>query len=310
MKDKLKLQYDLDEQGYVDIYFELAPYIDAFANKKTAPDKYNRLRSELCEIVSRGNADNYWDDILRCVSEELPPSIMGAIERAPAVEIMGEHFAEILMNAIDETIQANHADKRNPTCMNMTIKIDAQSLPGLVSLYVFDNGRGYPQKFLQQINTEEGRNNYMLTQQNTTNLKKRDAHLNTSRAYDGPDLVGGRGLGLRMFLADAQNDQLVGLGPNKKLTNIYPKSEDYYLHFGNLQENSPSCRGGVIHLRTPLTPRKSFSELMIDEGDRNVEADTLSPDIISSGVSSLSIDVGSDYEDEDEEGYNKKFSPR
>lgn len=311
MEDTLELQYAVNEYRDVSISLDLGPYISAFENRERAPEVYRSLENELRAIVVRANVNSYWLRICELAMADLSLSCKNEIEKSPAVQIMTEHFVEIFMNAIDETLQANHADKTNSTCMNMIIRIAADAHN--VFIQIFDNGRGFPPEFLQKINTPSGRQNYMLNAQHSTDLKKRDAHV--SGTYNGPALVGGRGLGLRMFLADAQNDQLIGNGPHKRLIPVYPKSEDYILEFDNVQNHSSTHRGGMIYLSTPLMERVTLAQLTENMWASSRDAQTPSPGATSiessrSSLGNLSLEI--DDEDLDDDFFDddtQEFSP-
>lgn len=312
MYDVLKVDFNVNEYNDIQISLNLAPYIEAFANRKSDPNTYLELKRELRDIVSRSSANGYWDRILSLYTDKFETEKVKAIENSPAVEILSEHFAEIFMNSIDETLQAHHADNHNSTVMEMTIRFD--SSPKMVSIDIIDNGRGYPPEFIKKVQTSSTkRNEYILSPQGSTNLKKHDAHLRDKKPYDGPDLVGGRGLGMRFFLADAQNDKLIGLGPNKKLNNIYPKSPAQSLNFGNLQDLDENFRGAIINLTTPLQPRKSHAELMQETKikEKRIVADsrTDSNDSISASSSELSLDF-SDINTETDDDSSQNFSPK
>lgn len=319
MNDILKIEFNdniskANKSKDIQISLNLAPYIDAFANRKSDPSTYLELKRELREIVSRPSANGYWDRILSEYTNNFETEKVKEIENSPAVEILSEHFAEILMNSIDETLQAYHADNHNSTVMEMTIKFDSK--PNMISINIIDNGRGYPPEFLKKVQTSEERNNYILSQQGSTDLKKHDAHLRDKKPYDGPDLVGGRGLGMRFFLADAQNKKLTGLGPNKKLDNIYEKSSHQSLTFGNLQDQDGNLRGASINLISTLQPRKIIAESMPEtkiKGNRMFDSPTGSASDNKGSPLSLNLSYisdPSDFENDDEDDSSANFSPK
>lgn len=311
MDDNFELQYAVNEYGDVTISMDLTEYIDAHARKDNDPDRYSQAISSLRSKLEDQVVDNYFSNIMDLSLQGLPEARIHEIWKSPAIEILMGSFVEILRNAIDETIQANHADKSNSTCMQMTIRIDNDTNPNLVSVDIIDNGRGFPDKFLDKVQiSAEKRNDYILEFQEVKKLKKQDAHLDSPTPYSGPALVGGHGLGLKYFLADAQNDELVGQGKHKKLKNAYPKSDDYSLDFGNLQDISPEYRGGIIRLQTPLAPRVSLADLMMDIKDRKRDIETPSPETTTNesvtSKSSLTLDL--DFSDDPDD--NQGFSPR
>ena len=315
MPGELDVNIEQNEEGDVQIYMDLEPYIEAFHNKDASPEEFIRLKEALQSKVTRASANLYWINIFDLCTEGMESEDVQALAESPASKILEEHLVEILMNSIDEAIQANHADQTYPPAMNMIVKLDADTDPGLVSFYLLDSGRGYPPKFRNKVqSTDDQRQQYICRTQRTENLQKVDAHVDESKPYDGPDLIGGHGLGMRHFLADAQNDKLVGHGPNKKLTHVYPKSNQSFLDFLNLQDMKEGYTGALIHLRTPISPRKTFAEIQEMQEQKQRELETPSPDTTVETVSTmggLSIDTyfaaDSSYMGHDED-FDKELS--
>ncbi len=312
MDYRIQVNIESNGEGNVDLTIDLGLYIQTHENREVDPYTYRRVRNELELTVSRSSVDEHWKRILNFCTDGLPDEQVSAINQSPAVEILEEHFAEILMNSIDETLQAHHADNSHPTVMELTVILDNLVNPNLVSIYIIDNGRGYPPDFLNQVqSTPKKREDYILNSQRTKDLKKVDAHIGT-KSYTGPTLIGGHGLGMRYFLADAQNDQLIGMGHSKRLKHIYPKSEDYVLDFGNLQDLDEEHSGVIIHLVTPISPRISFAEMK--EDSRN--SITSSPDTTDRSVSSNSMFASSspssdtNYIDTDEKTHDLQSKSR
>lgn len=314
MPGELNVDIQKSSDGYVDINMNLEPYINAFHNRNANPREFRKLKNELENKVTRASANSYWLEIFDLCTDEMSDEERDALSNSPVVEVLEEHFIEILMNSIDEAIQANHADAEYQSSMNMRLMLDADRDPGLVSFYLMDSGRGYPPKFLNKVqSTDEARQQYICRTQRTENLQKMDAHVSESQPYDGPDLVGGHGLGMRHFLADAQNDQLVGNGPNKKLKHVYPKSEASFLDFSNLQDYSPDYTGAMLHFCTPIAPRKTFAEIQEMEEDTRRAHENPSPDTTVDTVSTmggLSIDTSLGSDEESPNSSSEEDSPK
>ena len=96
--------------------------------------------------------------------------------------------------------------------------------------------------------------------------ENRDAYITQSQheqaePYDGPALVGGYdGPGLRAFIADAQNDELINLSSEKHLKPVYAATPQSSLRFSNPEDDEGNTIGALITLTTPLAPRKTLAK--------------------------------------------------
>lgn len=252
------------------VSLDLSPYTNAFYNKDSAPTTYVKIRQCLVSKFEEISAASVWQEVMGIL-----PEVMGIlteekklkIQESPAVNIISTNFGEILKNSADETIQKHHADRTIPPVME--IKVSIITNDEFVYIDICDNGRGYPKSFLDKVQPatqsliSSSRKKYILSYQGKADLKKVDGHASDSNTYDGPELLGGRSLGMRQFLADAQNDKLVGYGIHKKIEHVYRKPDHYQLNFKNSDGSDPKFKGAKIELMTPIAPREAIADLNI-----------------------------------------------
>lgn len=98
----------------------------------------------MADKLTYSSANLYWDNILSLSTQGLSQEQQDAIFESPAVKILEEHFIEILMNSIDETLQAHYANRTLSPLMEMKISIDNKTNPNMVAICITDNGRGFP----------------------------------------------------------------------------------------------------------------------------------------------------------------------
>lgn len=238
-EEYIKIHSDHTKQAVLEI--DLSDYIKAYQEN---PTEYRRIRSIIQFATTNMLGGLICEDMLAHALETLPPEESEEVVNSPAVDIIRTHFAELMKNVVDEAL-LGHNQAGRPTNISLTLEIDNSTHPDAISVRVTDTGRGFPQSFLNRVNSDEGRANYLT--------EKSDSH--ASKRQKQTLLFGGEGRGLRMFIADLAGNQLHASGKQKQR---FTKPDIAALSFGNYidAEHPHTIKGAEIVITTSKTPRQ------------------------------------------------------
>jgi len=234
-----------------------------------------------------------WSDILTAATQGLSSEETNKIETSPASTCLKKSFVEIVKNACDERI-LNHSDTGS-SIVKLNLVIDT-TVPDKISMTITDNGRGFPQPFLDKVASPSLRDNYMRSP--------------GSEKERGLSLFGGAGLGLRNLIAEVEHGaDLDKLHIIKKyhIENLDPK-----ITFDNNREGS----GASITITMSDMPLQLLAEKKheLDIGDPELEAIMMAPPKNKYGLKKLpaNIDVAKENQAALKEELNslKRKSPQ
>lgn len=257
--------------GHVEITLDLSLYIEGYEeaydpqitsgdNQKAAVAKFKKLSGDLSEQINGIPGQIHWFDALNLATQNLEQPQKNIIAQSPAARIMDKSFIEILKNSIDEAITMHYDSNFSIKPMiQLSLNIDHTSHPDCVSIQIIDSGRGFPESFLSQVRTQQARATYANTSRISNKLKR------DNRPY----LLGGKGRGLRILIADEDGDTL---GHSGQRTHRFIKPEISLVEFANALDDQGNNQGAQITVTTSIAPRQKFvKSIQKDTGEKHLE---------------------------------------
>ncbi len=278
------------------ITVDLKPYVQAYATNRK---KYQKIRSDFEDKLSALSGDIHWINLLEAAVQNLPPEQREKIKNSRAVEILEFSFVEILKNSMDEALDGFYEDNL-PAHTTITLEIDDESDPDNIMVTVTDTGRGFDkEKFLDKVTTPEARQKFIEEHRGS---KKRDKTENEEE-QDRAEPFGGRGRGLRILAAEAENITLEnsGIHSQNRSANTSP------LIFENKLDEAGRIKGASITVISPSTSRAPSPEDIVEdttERSRELKQDLhtiINPGELTLDTDSFNTDEYSNEEPSDDE---------
>ncbi|MDF1683353.1 MAG: hypothetical protein P1U36_01725 [Legionellaceae bacterium] len=282
--------------GQVDITLNLSFYIEAYEkaygyqrspgkSQADAIAKFKQQSLELSGQLTGLTGQMHWLDALRLATEDWEPSQQDAVAQSPAARMMDNSFIEIIKNSMDEVISMHYdSTPRKPPIIQLTLKIDNTSYSNQISIQITDSGRGFPDSFLDKINTPSRRATYV----NASRGSNKTTH------HDRPPLFGGQGRGLRILIADENGDALERSGQR---VHRFIKPEISSVEFINALDAFGHCRGARITVTTSIEPREEYIAEAIPQEKNHITEP--SPKFSLSFLSGLNISTEDDQSNDD-----------
>ena len=248
-----------NNSGRINITLNLSRYIKAYEKaygsdvavgheQANAADDFNKLSLEMYQRLDGVSGQIYWINALSLATQHLGKTEQDACKASPAANMMDNSFIEIIKNSMDEAISSYYDNnKKHEPIIQLSLEIDNATKPGQLSIQITDSGHGFPQAFLDKINTEKVRDTYV----STTRGSDKEKH------SDRPPLFGGQGRGLRILIADAAGDILKRSGERTKR---YTKPEVSSVEFNNAVDIHGHIQGAKITVTTSIEPRVELAE--------------------------------------------------
>lgn len=235
-----------------ELFVDLSHFFSAYNHDITM---LHELKKGFNLVFGKIDGAFLWNDILEAATRDITPEELQLIEQSPANACMKNAFIEIVKNACDEKILSQLNNKLHPDqCARIKLEIDL-SVQDKISMTVTDNGQGFSQAFLDKVSTRELREQYIMK---TGSDKERH-----------PLLFGGRGQGLRDFIANVEHGAIQGalLDFPPHLKRKYEQDDitklDSSITFGNKKDGT----GVSITITMPAKPIQLIVQTFQEEND-------------------------------------------
>jgi len=287
------INMESNSPGHVDITLDLAPYINAYEKAHNpnvrAPHRqaiaaaaFDELKTDIYDQLDGISGQMHWLDALTLATQTLDKTLQAAIEASPAVDMMENSFIEIIKNSMDEAVSSHYESNQEPI-IKLSLEIDHASHPDLISIQITDSGHGFPETFLEKVNTPEARDTYV----NTSRGSNREKH------SDRPPLFGGQGRGLRILIADEDGDVL----EHSERIHRFTKPDVSTVELSNAEDGDGHIKGAQITLTTSIQPREELGQKfssMKEKLHAKIAESRIESQATTQPPSPLTIDVGED----------------